>query len=213
MCCWVENTCETLNGLVDKEQHRSALASNTLPVAVFAMTSALPLLAGVMGVTTAFSRLMGGDVGGALFMALLVTPLLAVVNFVLGALIRRRNRSWGLEGGSRCTETHFPTCDKRWGVDVGLCRAHARCGSGLRGIHRSAIDDRVIQPEIASACRDPRKTRAPFLALLRTSPRSADPGSSARQSRPRFENRSRPRRPENNPRPGSCKGTRSQDAA
>ena len=84
-------TCETLNGLVDKEQHRSALASNTLPVAVFAMTSALPLLAavnaGVMGVTTAFSRLMGGDVGGALFMALLVTPLLAVVNFVLGALI------------------------------------------------------------------------------------------------------------------------------
>ena len=55
------------------------------------MTSALPLLAavnaGVMGVTTAFSRLMGGDVGGALFMALLVTPLLAVVNFVLGALI------------------------------------------------------------------------------------------------------------------------------
>ena len=53
-------TCETINGFTDQAQHRSAVASNTLPVAVFAMTSALPLLAsvnaGVMGITTAFSR-------------------------------------------------------------------------------------------------------------------------------------------------------------
>ena len=84
-------TCETLNGLVDQGQHRSALASNTLPVAVFAMTSALPLLAavnaGVMGVATAISQFMGGNFGGALFMALLVTPLFVVVNFVLGAVV------------------------------------------------------------------------------------------------------------------------------
>ena len=84
-------TCETLNDFVDKGQHRSVLQYDTLPVAIFAMTSALPLLAavnaGAMGVTTAFSRFAGGDIGAALFMVSLVTPLLVVVNFVLGALI------------------------------------------------------------------------------------------------------------------------------
>lgn len=84
-------TCETINGFTDQAQYRSAVASNTLPVAVFAMTSALPLLAsvnaGVMGITTAFSRFTGGDLGGALFMALLVTPLFVLVNFVLGAIV------------------------------------------------------------------------------------------------------------------------------
>ena len=84
-------TCETLNGFVDQGQQRSILASRTLPVAVFAMTSALPLLAavnaGVMGVVTAISQLMGGHVGGALIMALLVTPIFVAVNFVVGALV------------------------------------------------------------------------------------------------------------------------------
>ena len=84
-------TCETINGFSDQAQYRSAVASNTLPVAVFAMTSALPLLAsvnaGVMGISTAFSQFSGGDIGSALFMALLVTPLFVVVNFVLGAVV------------------------------------------------------------------------------------------------------------------------------
>ena len=84
-------TCETINGFTDQAQYRSAVASNTLPVAVFAMTSALPLLAsvnaGVMVITTAFSRFTGGDLGGALVMALLVTPLFVLVNFVLGAIV------------------------------------------------------------------------------------------------------------------------------
>ena len=52
--------CEKLNNLVDEGQHRGAVASKTLPVAVFAMTSSLPLLAAVnsavMGVTTAGLR-------------------------------------------------------------------------------------------------------------------------------------------------------------
>ena len=83
--------CQKLNRLVDRELHRDALASNTLPVAVFAMTSMLPLLAGVhsavMGVTTAVSPFMGGDVGRGLFMLLLVTPIFVAVNFVGFALI------------------------------------------------------------------------------------------------------------------------------
>ncbi len=83
--------CEKLNNFVDEGQHRGAEASKTLPVAVFAMTSSLPLLAAVnsavMGLATAASQFMGGDVGGALFMALLVTPLFAIVNFVMGVLI------------------------------------------------------------------------------------------------------------------------------
>jgi len=83
--------CEKLNSLVDEGQHRGALASNTLPVAVFAMTSSLPLLAGVnsavMGLTTAASQLIGGDLGSGLIMLLLVTPIFVVVNFVLGVAI------------------------------------------------------------------------------------------------------------------------------
>lgn len=83
--------CEKLNSLVDEGQHRGAVASKTLPVAVFAMTSSLPLLAGVnaavMGATTAFLRYAGGHAGGALFMLLVVTPLFIAVNFVLGVLV------------------------------------------------------------------------------------------------------------------------------
>jgi hypothetical protein len=83
--------CETLNGIEDKGPSRSTLASNTLPVAVFAMTRALPLIAavsaGAMGVTTAFSQLTGGHVGGALLMAALVTPIFVVASIALGALI------------------------------------------------------------------------------------------------------------------------------
>ena len=78
--------CEELNRLVDPGLHRDALESNTWPIAVFAMTSMLPLLAGthsaVMGVTTAVSPFMGGDIGRGMFMLLLVTPLFVVVNFV-----------------------------------------------------------------------------------------------------------------------------------
>ena len=83
--------CDKLNSLVDEGQHRGAAASKTLPVAVFAMTSSLPLLAGVhaavLGITTAFSQYMGGDLGSSLFTLLLVTPIFVVVNFVMGVLI------------------------------------------------------------------------------------------------------------------------------
>ena len=83
--------CERLNGLVDRGQHRAVLNADTWPVAAFAMTSMLPLLAGVhsavMGVTTAVSPFMGGDVGRGLFMLLLVTPIFVAVNFVGFALI------------------------------------------------------------------------------------------------------------------------------
>ncbi len=83
--------CEKLNSLVDDGQHRGALASRTLPVAVFAMTSSLPLLAGVnaavMGASTAVSQYTGGAFGGALFTLLLITPIFVVVNFILGVAI------------------------------------------------------------------------------------------------------------------------------
>ena len=83
--------CHKLNRLVDRELHRDVLDSNTWPIAVFAMTSMLPLLAGVhsavMGVTTAVSPFMAGDIGRGMFMLLLVTPLFVVVNFVGFVLI------------------------------------------------------------------------------------------------------------------------------
>jgi len=83
--------CEKLNSLADGEQHRGLAASQTLPVAVFAMTSSLPLLAAVnaavMGLSTAFTQYMGGGVGSGLVTLLLVTPLFVVVNFVMGVLI------------------------------------------------------------------------------------------------------------------------------
>ena len=83
--------CEKLNGLADRGQHRGALLSNTLPVAVFAMTSMLPLLAGfdtaVLGIATAITQLMRGDVGGGLLMLLLVTPLFVALSFVFFVVI------------------------------------------------------------------------------------------------------------------------------
>ena len=83
--------CKKLNGLLGRGQQRRALASNTMPVAVFAMTSMLPLLAGfdtaVLGVATAIPQLIRGDVGGGLLMLLLVTPLFVVLNFVFFVVI------------------------------------------------------------------------------------------------------------------------------
>ncbi len=83
--------CERINGLVERGQHRAVLEAHTWPVAVFAMTSMLPLLAAfdsaVFGVATAIPRLLGGDVGGSLLMLLLVTPLFAAVNFVFFVVI------------------------------------------------------------------------------------------------------------------------------
>lgn len=83
--------CEKLNGLADRGQHRSVLESKTSPVTIFAMTSMLPLLTGfdsaVFGVATAIPQLLAGDVGGAMMMLLLVTPLFALANFVAFVLI------------------------------------------------------------------------------------------------------------------------------
>ncbi len=83
--------CEKLNSLIDEGQHKGAAASQTWPVAAFAMTSSLPLLAAAnaaaMGVVTTFSQFMGGSVGSALITLFVVTPLFAVVNFVMGVLI------------------------------------------------------------------------------------------------------------------------------
>ena len=83
--------CDRLNGLAEQGQHRGAAVSQTLPVAVFAMSSMLPLLAAfdsaVYGVAIAVPRLMEGDVGGGLLMLLLVTPLFAVLNFAFFVVI------------------------------------------------------------------------------------------------------------------------------
>ena len=83
--------CEKLNGLADRGQHRGALLSNTWPVAVFAMTSMLPLLAGfdtaVLGIATAIPQLMRGDVVGGLLMLLLVTPLFVALSLAFFVLI------------------------------------------------------------------------------------------------------------------------------
>ncbi len=90
--------CEKLNGLIDEGLHRGAAQCQTWPVATFAMTSSLPLLAAAnaaaMGVVTTFSQFMGGSVGSALITLLVVTPLFAVVNFVLGVVIAAGIDRW-----------------------------------------------------------------------------------------------------------------------
>ena len=74
--------CERLNDLLERGQHRAVIEARTLPVAVFAMTSLLPLLAAfdsaVFGVATALPQLLRGDLGGGLMLLLVVTPLLAL---------------------------------------------------------------------------------------------------------------------------------------
>jgi hypothetical protein len=84
-------TCTALNRLVDSGRHRSARASESLPVAVFAMTRELPLVAavsaGALGVTNAFSQFSGGHLGGALFTTVLVIPIFMVASFLVGAMV------------------------------------------------------------------------------------------------------------------------------
>ncbi len=94
--------CATHNRIAVGGPNRETLASRTLPVAVFSMTSMLPLLAGanaaVMGLTAAFSPFLDGEVGRGLFMLLLVTPLLILVTFVgfvlIATLIDRAVLKW-----------------------------------------------------------------------------------------------------------------------
>ena len=84
-------TCQTLNRLVDSGRNRSAWASETLPVAVFAMTRMLPLnaavTAGALAVTNAFSQFSSGHLGGALFTIVLVTPIFMAASFLVGAML------------------------------------------------------------------------------------------------------------------------------
>ncbi len=94
--------CERLNDLLERGQHRAVLEAKSLPVAVFALTSMLPLLAAfdsaVFGVATALPQLMRGDIGGGLMLLLVVTPLLALASFVgfvlIASLIDRGVMRW-----------------------------------------------------------------------------------------------------------------------
>ena len=83
--------CERLNDVEDGRQSSGERRSDTLPVAVFAMTSMLPLLAGfdaaVSGVAVSLKKNVRGDIGGALWMLFLVTPLLVAVSFVFSVVL------------------------------------------------------------------------------------------------------------------------------
>ena len=93
--------------------------SQTLPVAVFAMSSMLPLLAAfdsaVYGVAIAVPRLMEGDVGGGLLMLLLVTPLFAVLNFAFFVVIATGIDRVVLNLAPGRTEVHFSIRNNRRG--------------------------------------------------------------------------------------------------
>ena len=110
---WVGyRTCARLNHLVATDQSRNILMAKTMPVAVFAMTSALPVVAaysgGLMGVSTGLLQLLAGDFGESLFILGVVTPVVVVASFVLGALVAAALDLWILRVAPDAARHIFP---------------------------------------------------------------------------------------------------------
>lgn len=84
------NICQIRNTIIDNK-HPDAFAFNTFPVAIFAMTSLLPILAVVdtaaIGIFMAIQRMLGGEIGKSLFILLLATPFVACINWFLCSFI------------------------------------------------------------------------------------------------------------------------------
>ena len=82
--------CRRLNELIDRGDAR-ALAFNTFPVAVFAMTTLLPLLvlvdSAAIGLLSAIEQFTGGQVGRGLLLLFLGIPVVTFVNYLISSLI------------------------------------------------------------------------------------------------------------------------------
>lgn len=87
---WSVQICQIRNMIIN-EKHSDAFAFNTFPVATFAMTTLLPLLATVdtvaIGLFVSIRRMIGGEIGKSLIILLLVTPLLSVIHYFVSSLI------------------------------------------------------------------------------------------------------------------------------
>jgi hypothetical protein len=105
-------TCAKLNHLAESGQARNALLSKTMPVAFFAMTSALPIVAafsgGMMGLSTALIQLRGGHFGDTLFILGLVTPVVMAASFVVGSLVAAALDLWILRVAPTAARHIFP---------------------------------------------------------------------------------------------------------
>jgi hypothetical protein len=77
--------CEIWSRVLDAS-HPNALALNTFPVAIFSMTSLLPILAAadtaVVGLYFAAEAFAHGELGRALLIAIVATPFLATVHLL-----------------------------------------------------------------------------------------------------------------------------------
>jgi len=80
--------CQIRNTMIEAE-HPDAFAFNTMPVAIFAMTTMLPILAAIdtagIGIFIGIRRMVDGEIGKGMLILLVATPLLAVIH--LGVLL------------------------------------------------------------------------------------------------------------------------------
>lgn len=87
---WSVQICQIRN-LIVSEKHSDAFAFNTFPVAIFAMTTLLPLLATVdtvaIGIFVSIRRMIGGEIGKSLIILLLATPFLSFLHYFVSSLI------------------------------------------------------------------------------------------------------------------------------
>ncbi len=77
--------------MIINEKHSDAFVFNTFPVAIFAMTTLLPLLVTVdtaaIGIFVSIRRMVGGEIGKSLIILLLATPFLTFVHYFVSSLI------------------------------------------------------------------------------------------------------------------------------
>ncbi len=87
---WSVQICQIRN-IIISEKHSDAFAFNTFPVAIFAMTTLLPLLATVdtvtIGIFVSIRRMIGGEIGKSLIILLLAMPFLSFVHYFVSSLI------------------------------------------------------------------------------------------------------------------------------
>jgi len=87
---WSVQICQIRNIIIN-EKHFDAFAFNTFPVAVFAMTTLLPILTIVdtvaIGIFVSVRRMIGGEIGKSLIILLLATPFLCFVLYFVSSLI------------------------------------------------------------------------------------------------------------------------------
>lgn len=82
--------CRIRNDIINAE-HDDAFAFNTFPVAVFAMTSLLPILAVIdtiaVGIAVAVQRIIEAQIGKGILILLVATPFLAFVQYFVFSII------------------------------------------------------------------------------------------------------------------------------